>query len=139
MVAGLAIGAHFMLQKPPLARAAKSLPPRAGNAMTTAGVSNLPAPPVAKPDPWHGLNVGPISLESGNGHLVYATGILRNTTSRERFGVKVELDVYDAKSNKLDSATDYIPVIEPGKEWKFRALVMDDKASRAKLSSIKEQ
>jgi hypothetical protein len=57
--------------------------------------------------------------------LVYAVGTLTNDTTRQRFGVKVEIDVLDAHRNKLGSATDYTEVIEPGKEWKFRALVTD--------------
>jgi hypothetical protein len=53
--------------------------------------------------------------------------------------VKVELDVLDAQGDKLGSATDYTQVMEPGKEWKFKALVTDRKAAAAKLIDIKEQ
>jgi hypothetical protein len=99
-----------------------------------------PATPVPPPDPWHGLKAGKVSLEKpGDGRLVYAVGTVRNTSDRQRFGVKVELDVLDAQGDKLGSATDYTQVMEPGKEWKFKALVTDRKAAAAKLIDIKEQ
>jgi hypothetical protein len=101
-----------------------------------------PFPPKPKPprDPWHGLTAGTVSLDnSGDGRLIYAVGTLTNETTRQRFGVKVELDVLDAHHNKLGSATDYTDVIEPGKEWKFRAMVTDKNAKTAKLTNVKEQ
>jgi len=95
--------------------------------------------PVVPPDPWHGLKPGPISLQkASNGHLIYAVGNLRNTSDHQRFGVKVELDVLDADNEKIGTATDYTPSIDPGKEWKFRALVIDRAAARAKLADVKE-
>ncbi len=71
--------------------------------------------------------------------MIYAVGTVRNTSDHQRFGVKVELDILDAQGNKLGTATDYTQVMEPGKEWKFRALVTDRKATAAKLAAIKEQ
>jgi hypothetical protein len=108
------------------------------------GASAPPPPPAPKPKPppdlWHGLKASKVSLDtSGNGSLIYAIGTLTNDTTRQRFGVKVELDVLDAHRNKLGSATDYTDVIEPGKEWKFRAMVTDKNAKTAKLTSVKEQ
>jgi hypothetical protein len=97
------------------------------------------AAPVVPPDPWHGLVVGPISLEKAtDGHLVYAVGKLRNTSDRQRFGVKVELDVFNAEDEKIDTATDYAQTIDPGKEWKFKALVTDRAAKTAKLTAVTE-
>ncbi len=96
-----------------------------------------PAPP---PDPWHGLKAGKLTLEKpGDGRLIYAVGTVTNTSDHQRFGVKVELDVLDAQGDKLGSATDYTQVMEPGKAWKFKALVTDQKAAAAKLIDIKEQ
>ena len=76
---------------------------------------------------------------SGNASLIYAIGTLTNETTRQRFGVKIQLDVLDAHKNKIGSATDYTDLIEPGKEWKFRAMVTDKNAKAAKLASVKEQ
>jgi hypothetical protein len=101
----------------------------------------MPAPkPVPPPDPWHGLKAGSVTLEKqGDGRMIYAVGTVRNTSDHQRFGVKVELDVLDLQGEKLGSATDYTQVMEPGKEWKFKALVTDKKAATAKLIDIKEQ
>jgi hypothetical protein len=53
--------------------------------------------------------------------LVYAVGTVKNDTARQRFGVKIELDLIDAQDNKIGSASDYIEVLEPGKEWQFNS------------------
>jgi hypothetical protein len=91
-------------------------------------------------DPWHGLKPSKVTLEKKDeSSLIYAIGTLTNDSTRQRFGVKVELDVLDAHRNKLGSATDYTEVIEPGKEWKFRALVTAKAAAGAKLVKVKEQ
>jgi hypothetical protein len=96
-----------------------------------------PKPPA---DPWHGLKPGKVTLENmREGHLIYAVGMLTNETARQRFGVKVELEVLDEHRNTLGTATDYTEVIEPGKAWKFRALVTAKTANSAKLIKVKEQ
>lgn len=88
---------------------------------------------------WHGLEPGRVAVEkAGNSRLVYAVGVIRNTSDRERFGVKVELDLLGASDEKVGSATDYIQSIQPGKEWKFKALVTDPRARRAEITAIKE-
>ncbi|MGH7968159.1 MAG: FxLYD domain-containing protein [Limisphaerales bacterium] len=87
----------------------------------------------------HGFAVSGIMLETTPGtSRVYATGTLKNSTDRKRFGVKVELDLRDAADQKVGTATDYQAAIEPGAEWHFRALVLDSKATSARLASIKE-
>lgn len=109
------------------------------NAGASNSVQRVVAAPVAPPDPWHGLMAGPVVLEKAtDGHLIYAVGKLHNTSTRERFGIKVELDVFDAATNKVGTATDYASSIDAGKEWKFRALVTDRTAATAKLTSVKE-
>lgn len=82
----------------------------------------------------------PVTLQKAeNGGLVYAIGVLRNESSRERFGVKVELDVFDAQDQKIGSATDYTQSIIAGKEWRFKALVIDRKTVRAEVAKVTEQ
>ena len=82
---------------------------------------------------------GAITLEkAADGNLVYAVGKLRNASDHQRFGVKVELDVFNAANEKIGAATDYAPSIDPGKEWKFKALIVDRAARTAKLTAIKE-
>jgi hypothetical protein len=113
--------------------------PARGNSAAPKPAAPAAVVPVVPPDPWHGLMAGPITLEKGaDGHLVYAVGKLRNTSDRQRFGVKVELDVLDARNEKVGTATDYTPLIDSGKEWKFKALVTDRAAATAKLTAVKE-
>ena len=89
--------------------------------------------------PQQGFVLSAVQLEKSVGtSLVYAVGTVKNQTDRKRFGVKVELDIFDAAEQKLATATDYQPVIEPGASWRFKALVLDSKAISAKLSAIKE-
>jgi hypothetical protein len=101
----------------------------------------LPPPkPKPPPDPWNGFKPGAVTLEkSGDGRLIYAIGTLTNATTRQRFGVKVTFDVLDERRNKIGAAHDYTDVIDPGKVWKFRALVTDKNAAAAKLTNVREQ
>ena len=88
----------------------------------------------------NGFTVSAITLEATPGtSRVYAVGTLRNKEDRKRFGVKVELDLFDASDQKLGVATDYHAVLEPGADWQFKALVLDTKATSAKIASIKEE
>jgi hypothetical protein len=123
--------------QPTAAPAVPVPPPEA----SPAGSTPLPPPkPKAAPDLWHGLKASKVTLDkAGDGSLIYAIGTLTNETTRQRFGVKIELEVLDEHRKKLGSATDYADVIEPGKEWKFRAMVTDKNAKAAKLTSVKEQ
>jgi hypothetical protein len=117
----------------------RTLPKGASAGQDTRGPAPplVPAPP---PDPWHGLTCGAIMLEkSKENGLVYAVGNLRNETGRQRFGVKVVLDLFDKKNRKVGSATDYIQWIDPNKEWKFKGLVTTRTAVRAVLASVAEQ
>jgi hypothetical protein len=87
----------------------------------------------------NGFIASPISLEQEPGtSRISATGTIRNRTERKRFGVKVEIDLLDEAGTKLGTATDYQAAIEPGDEWRFRALVMESKASSARLGAIRE-
>jgi hypothetical protein len=105
----------------------------------TNPVTPVAAVPAVPPDPWQGLMAGPVSLEkAGDGNLVYAVGRLTNSSDHQRFGVKVELDVFNAGKQRVGTATDYTPSIDPGKTWKFRALVTDRSAAKAKLIAVKE-
>ncbi|HEV2394207.1 MAG TPA: FxLYD domain-containing protein [Verrucomicrobiae bacterium] len=81
-----------------------------------------------------------IALEKAPGtSLIYAVGTIRNLASRQRFGVKVELNLFDEFDRKVGTATDYEQVLEPGAEWHFKALVLDSNATTAKLATITER
>ena len=96
----------------------------------------------AKPaDPFAaiGFRTTPVSLDKGQGSsVVYAVGTIGNLTNRQRFGVRVELELLDATGNKVGNATDYRPTLEPNQEWRFRALVVEKKAASVKIAAIKE-
>jgi hypothetical protein len=112
---------------------AKTAPANTGNPIVK------PVPPPPPVDPWNGFAPGPITLEkSGNGRLIYAIGKIRNETDRQRFGVKVEVELFDAQKTKVGSATDYAAWIDAHKEWNFKAMVTDKSAISAKLSKISE-
>jgi hypothetical protein len=111
-------------------------------------------PPVAKPavlmptDPvpqtlftrLNDFNVGPVTLKKTEGSsLVYAVGSVQNDSDRQRFGVRIQLDLLDANAGKVGSASDYISVIEPHKDWWFKALLTESKVVTAKPAAIEEQ
>lgn len=100
-----------------------------------------PQPSAAAVDPFaaQGFQVSPVALATGSGSsLVYAVGSLVNTSSQQRFGVKLELELLDAEGNQVGRATDYQKVVEPNGEWKFRALVMEKRAVVARVMGIIE-
>ncbi len=85
------------------------------------------------------LSASSVTLEKTPGSsLVYAVGTVQNPSSRQRFGVKVELDLLDASGEKIGTATDYRQLLDPGAQWKFKAMVLTPKAASARLSSIRE-
>jgi hypothetical protein len=86
-----------------------------------------------------GFRVSAVALAQGQGNsLIYAVGSLVNISNRQRFGVKVELELLDAEGNQVGRATDYQQVVEPNGEWKFRALVMEKRATAARVMGILE-
>ena len=86
------------------------------------------------------FNIGKIILKKTEGTaLVYAVGIVKNETARQRFGVRIRLNLLDAQDNTLGSTSDYIEILEPNKQWQFKALLANPKAVRAKVINIEEQ
>ena len=104
---------------------------------TNAQPEAAPAPedPLAQA----GFQVSGIVLQKApQSSLVYAVGTLKNNASRQRFGVRVEIDLFDAAGEKVGGAKDYQKVMEPKARWQFKALVVDSKAVSAKVASVKE-
>ena len=130
LVGGL-IGAFVALKR------AQRLVAQKQETRTQASAPNPPPP--ADPFAQNSFRVSPVTLEKAPGtSLVYAQGAVVNTSNRQRFGVKVELDLFDADGQWVAKASDYQGVIEPTAEWKFRALVVETKAVSAKIAAIKE-
>ena len=119
-------------QGPPSAPPAASPPANPVPAMTT------PKGPKLLGD----LKVTQVALEQPKGakgsRLVYVTGLLKNDSDHQRFGVRVELELLDAATNKVGTATDYRQMLDPRASWQFRAIVTDRRATAAKLVGVKE-
>lgn len=113
---------------------------------TTPSAPPAPAmtPPVVPKGPKliGDLKITQVALDQPKGakgsRLVYVTGVLKNDSDHQRFGVRVELDLLDAATNKVGTATDYRQMLEPRATWQFRALVTDRRATATKLAGVKE-
>lgn len=106
--------------------------------VTQAVVQAAPkrAPKPKSPDD---LKVGKIELEKTKGSsLVYATGTVKNDSDFDRYGVRIELDLFNAKGKKIGMAKDYKDYLGPNQEWQFRALIPEAKTVEARVASLKE-
>jgi hypothetical protein len=105
--------------------------------VVTQAVVEANAPP--RPKSHSDLKHGKIGLEKTTGSsLVYAVGTVTNDSTYQRFGVKVELDLFDKEGTKIGTTQDYKDIIEPRKEWRFHALIPDKKTKSAKITAITE-
>ena len=125
---------------PPAPPPASPAPPSAASAPPA---SSPPAPGTPKAPKLIGdLKVTQVALDQPKGakgsRLVYVTGMLKNDSDQQRFGVRVELDLLDAAGNKVGTATDYRQMLDPRATWQFRAIVTDRRATGAKLTGVKE-
>ena len=85
------------------------------------------------------LRIGKITLEkTKNSSVVYAVGDVKNESGRQRFGLKIELDLLDSDGERIGTATDYLSILEPRQDWRFKALVLEGKAVSARLGAIRE-
>ena len=127
------------------APAAKQGTPAAPSApgVTPSPANSVPAATAPKgPKLLGDLKITQVALDQPKGakgsRLVYVTGVLKNDSDHQRFGVRVELELLDATTNKVGTATDYRQMLEPRATWQFRALVTDRRATAAKLVGVKE-
>lgn len=110
--------------------------------MVAATPAPTNAPPVeAKPKSLEDLKVGSIEIDQSKGSgLRYAVGTLKNDSDYPRYGITVEFTLFDQRGQKLPTkASDYLQMLQPRKEWRFRALVLESKAVSAKVASIREE
>ncbi len=115
--------------------AATNVPAVPSSPAETTNAATAPSP--AQPPPF---DVSPVTLEKAEGtSLVHAVGTVTNPLDRQRFGVRVEIDLLDAAGNKVGIASDYAQVMEPKAAWHFKALVVAAKPASAKLASVKEE
>lgn len=131
-LAGSLYAIHLLKQKAGAASRAVS-----NQTQTNAGIP-APEPDVASRAGFH-ASLTTIEKSPGSS-LVYASGSLTNAEKRQRFGVKVQLDLFDASGKKVGQASDYQSVVETNGVWRFQALVVDArKTASAKISSVDEQ
>lgn len=99
----------------------------------------LPAVPTEMIDDF---SIGKITLQKVEGSsLVYAVGTVKNTVDHQRFGVRIELNLLDEQDRNIGVVSDYVSVVEPHKDWQFKALLMPTQtgATKVKVADIKEQ
>jgi hypothetical protein len=89
------------------------------------------APKPAKPK-LEVLNVS----STNDGYVKYATGTIRNNTSRTYGYVQVEINLYDKSGAQVGSTIDNINNLEPGKDWKFKAVIFEDSATRFEIKDV---
>jgi hypothetical protein len=101
--------------------------------------TQVPAKPT-RPKSLDDLKPGMVELQKTPGStLVYAVGTVKNDSDWQRFGVKIELDLFNKKGDKLGSTQDYKDILEPRQDWQFHALIPDKHTASAKITSLKEQ
>jgi hypothetical protein len=145
LLAGAIAGIVFFLQRNK-SSAATTLPPSTNaipgsitNLTTDTSVTPTAQPPPKPVKSLDDLKSSEVIFEKTKGSsLVYASGTITNASDFQRFGIRVELDVFNPKGARIGSAQDYTDLIEPRQEWRFRALLPDPKAASAKIASIKE-
>ena len=108
----------------------------------TVSVATNPASEPEPEDPVQkaGFKISDIRIEKTKGSsLIYAVGTLSNTAARTRYGVKLQLDLFDESEKQVGTATDTQATMEPNANWQFHALVLDKKAVKGKVKAITEQ
>jgi len=84
--------------------------------------------------------VMPYQLEKLPGSsLIYVTGIVRNLSAQQRFGVKLAFTLFDTNDMPVGSASDYQGVVDAHGDWHFKAMVMVSKTASARFNSIAEE
>jgi len=59
--------------------------------------------------------------------IVYVVGTVANHTQRTYSYVQVEINIYDTEGNQIESTFANVNNLEPGKKWKFKALLSEHK------------
>lgn len=134
---GVAIGVVVLLKKinerKPRVVVARPIP-----AVPSKQLSPKPAPvPI---ETVNDFDVERLAIEAApSGSLLYATGVLRNKLSRQRFSVSVEIECLDVNRKVVGTASDYVSTIDGAASWKFRALVLKGRPVSLRVLKITEQ
>jgi hypothetical protein len=120
----------------------KRLAPKVRN--TAASATSAAAPrPVSKPAAnviTNDFRVSPVTIERvTNSSLVYATGTVLNQLGKQRFAVRVEIELLDSAGNAVGTTSDYAAMMEAKAEWRFKAIVLKKNAAKGRVTEIREQ
>jgi hypothetical protein len=74
--------------------------------------------------------------EYGNFGTLYVVGKVTNNTSKTYGYVQVSINLYDESGAQVGSTLDNLNNLEPHGVWKFKAIVLEDKATRAEVKEI---
>jgi predicted RNA-binding Zn-ribbon protein involved in translation (DUF1610 family) len=80
------------------------------------------------------LTIYPHSLrKEPGGNLTYVVGNIANHSENRYLSLKVEFELQGTNGVALGTTSDFLPVLEPGKTWNFKAMVIDPDATSAKM------
>src|SRR5215207_10464335 len=65
------------------------------------------------------FTISSVRLEK-EGALRYVQGTASNGVAKQRFGVKIYLELLDTNELRVGSASDYRPIVQPNEVWQFR-------------------
>jgi len=66
----------------------------------------------------------------------WVEGTVVNNSSRTYGYVQVEISLYDSSGNQVGSAMDNTNNLGPGETWKFKALILEDDATKYRVVDV---
>jgi len=66
----------------------------------------------------------------------YVIGTVQNNTDKTHTYVQVEINLYDDEDNQLGSTLANTNNLEPGGKWKFKAIILEDSATKYKIKDV---
>jgi hypothetical protein len=75
-------------------------------------------------------------LERGEYDIVYITGIIENKSNKTYSYVQVEFNLYDENDFQVGSTIANVNNLEPNGKWKFKAVIMEAEAKKARFKAI---
>jgi hypothetical protein len=69
-------------------------------------------------------------------HTRYVVGTVRNNTYHTYGYVQVEINLYDSAGNQVGSTLANTNNLEPGAIWKFKAIIIEDRATKFRVVNV---
>ena len=100
----------------------------------------IPDPPPADLQRLEQLAFWDFAIEQKEGSsITHAVARVVNESQRTRYGIEVQLELFDELGQPAGAAKDYLESLEPGQDSHIRALVVRRGASSARVLQITEQ